>query len=439
MTGKAGMIQPAVHADDEGAHPGGLVAPAIHVADPMAQAPVLSAYERFAGPTPPPSRRLLLIAVGAVVALGAGWYGIERLRTPSAVVAADANAQTVTVIVPGRVAVEGAVSASGILAARRDLPVGIAGEGGRVIQVLVDAGSWVHKGQVLAVVDRSVQAQQIAGQAANVQVEEANARLAQSKLDRSQKLVANGFISNADIEQLVATRDAAMAQVRVARATLAQLRASAARLDVVAPEGGLVLTRQTEPGQIVSSGSGTLFRIAKDGDLEMQARLSEDNLARMAVGDAADVVPVGTARHFTGHIWQLSPTIDATTRQGMARIALPYDPALRPGGFATATLRMGTMTTPVLPESAILSDANGPFVYVVGRDDKVERRAVATGDVTPVGITVLKGLTGNERIVLRAGGFLNPGDKVRAVPDRGGAIRSRPAASGPVTTAAPPR
>ena len=379
---------------------------------------------------PPPSgpRRLILIIVAAAVVLGAGWYGIERVLTPAVAVNPDANAQTVTVIVPGRVMVQGSVTASGVLAARRDLPVGIAGEGGRVVQVLVDAGSWVGKGQVLAVVDRSVQAEQIAGQAASVQVEVANARLAQSKLDRSMKLVANGFISTADIEQLVATRDAANAQVRVATAALGQLRASTARLNVVAPEAGMVLTRQVEPGQIVSSGSGTLFRIAKDGEVEMQARLSENSLARMAVGDPADIVPVGTAQHFTGHVWQLAPTIDAmprpfdqddavVSRQGIARIALPYDKALRPGGFATATLRSGTTTAPLLPESAILSDANGAFVYIVGPGEKVQRHAVETGDVTATGITVTKGLTGNERVVLRAGGFLNAGDKVHAVMD----------------------
>jgi RND family efflux transporter MFP subunit len=361
----------------------------------------------------------VLIGLGlvAVLAVG-GWYAATRVFAPPVAVQSDANAQTVTVIVPGQITVQGAVTASGALAARRDLPVGIAGDGGRVVQVLVDAGTWVNKGQVLAVVDRSVQTEEIASQAANVEVQEANARLAQSKLDRSQKLVANGFISNADIEQLVATRDAAVAQVRVARATLGQLRASAARLNIVAPEAGLVLTRQVEPGQIVSPGSGTLFRIARDGELEMQARLSESNLARMAVGDAADVVPVGTTRHFTGHVWQLSPIIDATSRQGVARIALPYDTALRPGGFATATLRSGTTTAPILPESAILSDANGAYVYIVGTDNKVERRAIAIGDVTAAGIAVLKGLSGNERVVLRAGGFLNPGDKVKPAVDR---------------------
>lgn len=385
--------------------------------DPAVQAPANGRW-----------RMLLLIGVGVGLAVLIGWSAVNRWLTPVVAVPADANAQTVTVIVPGTITVQGSVTASGVIAARRDLPVGIAGEGGRVVQVLVDAGSWVGKGQVLAVVDRSVQAEEIASAAATVQVQEANARLAQSKLDRGQKLVANGFISKADIETLAAMHDAALAQVRVARAAVGQLRATAARLNIVAPEAGLVLTRQIEPGQIVGAGSGVLFRIARAGELEMQARLSENNLARMAVGDPADVMPVGTTGHFTGHVWQLAPVIDPTSRQGVARIALPYDKALRPGGFATATLRSGTTTAPVLPESAILSDANGAYVYVVGTANQVERRAVGTGDVTPGGIAVLKGLTGGERVVLRAGGFLNPGDKIKPMLDRSAAHSPAPLA-----------
>ena len=400
MTGRTGTAAPHASADGEAV---------VHIAGN----PIVD------GETSGPSRTLVLIGLGAVIALLLGWFAVNRWLAPAALVSDDSNAQTVTVIVPGRTTVQGSVTASGVIAARRDLPVGIAGEGGRVVQVLVDAGSWVNKGQVLAVVDRSVQTEQIASQAATVEVQQANARLAQSKLDRSLKLVANGFISNADIEQLVATRDAAVAQVRVARAALGELRASAARLNIVAPEAGLVMTRQIEPGQIVGAASGTLFRIARDGELEMQARLSESNLARMATGDPADVSPVGTVQHFTGHVWQLAPVIDPTTRQGLARIALPFDKSLRPGGFASATLRSGTTTAPVLPESAILSDANGTYVYVVGAKNKVERRAIATGDVTSAGITVTTGLSGTERIVLRAGGFLNPGDKIKPAMNAG--------------------
>jgi RND family efflux transporter MFP subunit len=354
---------------------------------------------------------------GALAVLAISAVAVVKHRAAPDAAATDkaAQAQTVSYVEPGRTTVSRNITASGVLAARRNMPVGIAGEGGRVVSVLVDAGTWVRAGQVLAVVDRSVQSEQVAGQVANIEVQRANARLAQANLDRALKLVSNGFISKADVDRLTATRDAANAQTRVAEATLSQLRATAARLNIVAPADGLVLSRGVEPGQIVGAGSGVLFQIAKDGEMEMQARVAESDLAQMVVGVPVDVVPVGTTRTFHGQVWQLSPTIDAQSRQGLARVALAYDAALRPGGFATATITAGAVTAPVLPESAILSDAKGAYVYVIGGNNKVERRSVTTGDVTERGMAVISGLAGNEHVVLRAGGFLNAGDKVNPV------------------------
>ena len=356
------------------------------------------------------------VVVAVILALGAAWYFMHRAPAGgSAAAASSAQAQTVSVVRPGRIRVQGVIETSGTLAARRELPVGAAGEGGRVLRVLADAGDWVRAGQVLAVVDRAVQSQQIAGQAANIEVQRANARIAQSNLDRAVKLVEKGFISKADIDRLTATRDAAVAQVKVASATLGQIEASTARLDIVAPAAGLVLSRSVETGQIVGPGSGVLFRIARDGELEMQARLGEIDLARLSVGVSAEVLPVGTVQTYSGQIWQLSPTIDAQTREGMARIALAYSPALRPGGFASAKIISGSILAPVLPESAIQSDQGGAFVFVIGSKNKVEKRRIKLGEVTAQGIVIAQGLSGDEQVVMRAGGFLNPGDAVRPV------------------------
>jgi RND family efflux transporter MFP subunit len=373
-------------------------------------------------------RRMIIVGALIALALSLAWYFMHR--TPAgadAETTRNAQAQSVSVITPGLTSVTGSITASGTIAARREMPVGVAGEGGQVVSVLVDAGDWVRAGQVLAIVDRSVQAQQIAGQAANIEVQRANARIAQANLDRALKLVERGFISKADVDRLVATRDAAAGQVRVAAAQLEQLRATSARLNIVAPAAGLVLTRGVEPGQIVSAGSGVLFRIAREGQFEMQARLAENDLAKLTVGQSAEVTPVGTSKPFVGQIWQLSPTIDAQTREGIARIALAYDPALRPGGFASAQIRSGAVTAPILPESAILSDQQGAFVYVVDKANKATRRAVKTGDVMAEGIVIASGLSGNERVVMRAGGFLNPGDVVRPVPANLSPTAARPA------------
>jgi RND family efflux transporter MFP subunit len=359
-------------------------------------------------------RRWWIIAAVLAVVLIAAW-ALTRSgggEAPSAAEKRAAQAPTVTVVAPGRGTVEGNITATGTLAARREIPVGSVGEGGQVVSVLVEQGQWVGQGQVLAVVDRSVQTQQAASQSANIQVAQADANLAQANLDRALRLVKGGFISKADVDRLTATRDAAAARVRVARAQLGELQARTARLNIRAPASGLVLERNVEPGQVVGAASGVLFRIAKGGEMELQAAVSESDLAQLAAGVTAEVTPVGTDKSFKGQIWQLSPIINPQTRQGTARVALAYDPALRPGGFASATIRSGTVVAPVLPESAILSDDQGSYVYVVGGNNKVRRQPVKTGMVTAQGITVIEGLNGTERIVLRAGGFLAPGDTV---------------------------
>ena len=203
--------------------------------------------------------------------------------------------------------------------------------------------------------------------------------------------------------------------MQVAAAGLREAQARNGRLDIRAPAEGLVLTRQAEPGQIVSSGSGVLFRMAQGGQIEMRAQLSEADLATLHAGARAQVTPVGSDRAFAGEVWQVSPIIDPQTRQGIARIALRYDPALRPGGFASATIVGGASVAPLLPDSAIQSDDKGSFVYIVGKDDKVERRNVKIGQVSDAGVTILSGLDGSERVVRAAGGFLAPGQTVKPV------------------------
>jgi HlyD family secretion protein len=322
-------------------------------------------------------------------------------------------APAVSVIIPGRQQVARIISATGQLAARYDMPVGVPGEGGQVVRVMAEAGQWVGAGQTLAVIDRSVQSQEAAQLAAQIEVARADARLAQQELERAQALVGRGFVSKADVQRRVATRDAANARVRVAQANLGQSRARIGRLDVRAPAAGLVLDRNVEAGQVVGAASGALFRIARGGEMEMLAKLPEADLARLGTGVPATVTPVGSTRSYQGRIWQVSPIIDPQSRQGEARIAVPYDRDLRPGGFATAEIRAGAVDAPLLPESAVLNDDRGSYVYIVDGQNVVRRRNVRVGSVTDAGVVVTEGLAGNERVVQSAGAFLNEGEKVR--------------------------
>ena len=369
------------------------------------------------GEVAPPRRRWVKWAIGAavLVALILGWMLLHHKNAPATAQGGGDQMPSITVVVPGRQQVARVVTATGSLAARRDMPIGVAGEGGMVTRVLVEPGQWVGAGQVLATVDRQVQQQTAAQLAAQIQVARANADLAQSNLTRAEQLVGRGYISRADLEQKRATRDAAVAQVRVAEAALREQNARTGRLDIRAPAAGLILARAVEAGQIVSPGSGVLFRIAMGGEMEMRAQLSESDLSGLHVGVPAQVTPVGSAQAYGGQVWQVSPIIDPSTRQGIARIAVPFNPALRPGGFASAAIRAGATDVPQLPNSAIQSDTAGNFVYVLDGQDKVVRRPVTIGEVTDAGVSVVSGLAGNERVVVSAGAFLSAGQKVRPI------------------------
>lgn len=387
------------------------------------------------------SRWMIIGALALVVVLlVAAWYAFGSSGAAPAekgTGAADiSSAPAVTVIVPGVQQVDRVISATGTIAARREMPVGVAGEGGQVVRVLVEPGQWVAAGQVLATVDRSVQTQEANSLAAQIRVAQADAKLAQAELDRAQALVGRGFISKADVDRRIATRDAANARVRVAQATLGQSAARNRRLDIRAPAAGLVLTREVEPGQVISAGSGVLFRMARGGEMELLAQVGETELAVLPVGARASVTPVGATGNFTGQIWQISPVIDATSRQGTARIALAYAPGLRPGGFAEARIISGSQQVPLLPESAVQNDAKGDYVYLVGAENKIVRRDVTVGEISSEGVPIVAGLTGNERVVQSAAAFLNPGEVVRPTKPVASLIAA-PAAKPATTPAAP--
>jgi RND family efflux transporter MFP subunit len=173
-----------------------------------------------------------------------------------------------------------------------------------------------------------------------------------------------------------------------------------------------VLARNVEVGQIVGSGSGPLFRLAEGGQMEMQAQLAQQDLSLVHVGMPAQITPVGSDRSFSGTVWQVAPAIDPQSRLGSVRIAVPYDPVIRPGGYAEARISSGTTLAPLLPQSAVLSDDRGNYVYIINAKNVVERRDIKIGTVNDSGVTIAQGISGNEAVVLSAGPFLNPGQKV---------------------------
>lgn len=362
------------------------------------------------------NRFIIIIAILLLLAAIAGaFYFFSFNNTEEEPVEEVNQAQTVTVITPKIQPVTSTINATGSLAARNEVPIGVTGEGGLVSRVYVDAGDWVKAGQTLVSIERSVQNQQLEAQLSQIDIARADLKLAQNELERAEQLIDRGFISKADVDRRVATRDSARARVRAAQALANELRARAARLDIRAPSSGYILERNVEKGQTVSQGNTNLFRMAQNGQLELRALLSEVDLAAIKVGEAATIVPVGSEQEFEGNIWAISPTINPQTRQGMARIAVPFNSSLRPGGFASVTIKAGTQNAPILPTSAVQNDGTKSFVYIVDKDNKAQKRIITVGSVTANGLIITSGLNSDEKIVLRAGGFLSEGVSVNPV------------------------
>jgi RND family efflux transporter MFP subunit len=158
-----------------------------------------------------------------------------------------------------------------------------------------------------------------------------------------------------------------------------------------------------------------LFRIAEGSVLEMRALVAEQDMASLRPGMTAAVTPVGSTQTYQGRVWLIDPVIDNSSRQGIARIALPYSPGLRVGAFAKTRITAGETTRPVLPQSAVQADEKGSFVLVVGADNKVERRSITVGTVGDQGVAIASGLNGTEKVVASAAAFLRPGEKIAPV------------------------
>ena len=321
----------------------------------------------------------------------------------------------VSAAAPGTRSVTSTVTFTGTIHARYDMPISPEGESGRITAVLVEAGDRVKQGQVLARLDESVLRPQLNRLAASVEEAKAQAALSEAEARRARAVAASGALSAEEIARREATATTDQARVKVAIAQLAEQEARLGKTEIRAPASGIVLTRSAEVGQTASPGGEALFRLARDGEIEMRGQVAERDLATLSVGQTAQVFITGLDKPFEGKVRLLGAIIDPNSRLGEIRIALKPDPALRPGAFARGEVVVGAAKRPVLPQTAVLSDSQGTFVLVVNQENKAVRRAVRVGNTVPEGLVISEGLNGDEFVVTTAGAFLRPGETVKVV------------------------
>jgi RND family efflux transporter MFP subunit len=362
---------------------------------------------------------LSVLAVVLALALAAAlWkHRVSTTTVPTTTLADQQSIPLVSVLSPGVRPVTSNVTFTGAISARYDMPIGIDGDAGRVVAVYVEAGDHVKRGQLLAKLDDSVLIPQVNRLVAALEQARAQAGLSVAEYRRAKAVEPAGALSAEDVEKRHATQVTDEANVNVAAAQLAEYQARLNRTRVVAPVDGTILVRKAEVGQIASPGSDALFRLASGGEVEMRGQIAEQDLAVLKTGQPASVYITGLSRPFEGRVRLLGAVIDPNTRLGEIRIALEPDPVLRPGAFARGSVTVDKAERPVLPQTAVLSDRSGAYVYVVNNNNHVERRPVTVGGTIDAGIIIASGLTGSERIVMTAAGFLREGEQVRIAPE----------------------
>jgi HlyD family secretion protein len=375
-----------------------------NVGEPVANAPPASSWS---------PARVGLVSVGALIAVAALgtaiYFGTSRGSGSSTT---EGAIPLVSASVPGVSPITSTVAFTGTISARYDMPIGTEGETGRVSAIYVEAGDHVKAGQLLAQVDESILKPQVDRLAASLDEAKANADLAAAEYGRARGVEASGALSKEDIEKRRAAAVTADAEVKVAAAQLAEYQARLSHTQVRAPVDGVVLTRAAEVGQIVTPGGNAMFRLARGSEVEMRALVAEQDLPSLRVGQPSDVYLTGVEKPFPGKVRLLGAIIDPQTRLGEVRIQLAPDPQLRPGAFARGEVVVGKGERPVLPQTAVLSDEGGTYVLVVNASNQVERRGVHVSDTNARGLVISSGVTGNERVIMTAAGFLRVGERV---------------------------
>ena len=315
---------------------------------------------------------------------------------------------------------------------------------GRIEQVLVDQGDFVHRGQVLATLEdtdiqRELQNAQARLNAARAAVLAARATLAarratewQTQRDwkREKFLVATGAVSqeeadfykkqyltaSSEVKAAAADVEAASHEVTADQANvrLEDFKLSETRLFTYLP--GIVVNLPKQPGDAVVPGEPVLT-IADPRVTMVDAFVDQRFSGKLHAGEPATVIVRGRDNHpFQGHVYRVSPQADPGTEEMTVEVAFPLPPKeLEIGQWANVYIDVGgARNAMVIPDSAVMTMDGEHFVFAVGNDQKLKRVAVKpiAGSPRSSLVAVQGNLRAGERVALKPMG-LKPGEKVR--------------------------
>jgi len=376
-----------------------------------------------------PWRWPLLLLVPGLLALG----GLYLLRARQALGAPVEVVRASLVQAGGEAPGEQLLTASGYVVARRKAVVSAKIQG-RLADLRVEEGDRAERGEIIARLESADYAAQVDRAEAQVQRNEADLAEEQRKLGLAEKLAAQRVVSTDDLE-------AARSRVRIAEAALAQAKAD---LDlsrayfqntlIRAPFSGTVVKKMAEvgesvapipPGVNISTASGAIVALADLDTLEVEADVSESNVAKLSPEQPAEVtVEAFPDRRYRAVLRQIIPTADRTKATVMVKVTiLDEDDDLKPEMSSRVTFLAVEPEAPagepgealelVTVPSGALATREGRSVVFEVRDGSVRARPVETGGTRAGSVVVTSGLAGGERLVLDPPETMQDGDPVR--------------------------
>ncbi len=325
---------------------------------------------------------------------------------------------TTTVIAPAPFAP--VVEANGTVAFDGDQSTPIlAPISGPVTRIVVEPGTEVKRGQVLAY----VASPDFAAAIANYRKAAATARQLQRVADQDQQLFDNDGISRRDLEQSqvdavggIADRDAALEQLRalgVDDSTIAALQAGQAvatpQAVIRAPLAGTVVERLITPGTLLQAGSTPCFTVADLSRMWVLTSVFESDLADVGRGDRAEVLTSAATAPVIGTVDNVAPEVDSATKATIVRVVVPNGTRLlKKDMYVRVTIHSSRRRTGiVVPVASVLrDDDNQPFVFVAAGPGKYLRRTVTLGERIGDRTEILAGLAAGDRLVTEGGLFL---------------------------------
>ncbi|MEX8493918.1 efflux RND transporter periplasmic adaptor subunit [Sphaerotilus sp.] len=344
-------------------------------------------------------------------------WRVQAAEAPAS--AATKAALTVSVTAPQTGNLPQSLAANGSVAAWQDVVIGAETQGLRLVEVNVQLGDRVKKGQLLARLQAETLAADLAGTRAGLAEAEATLAEAQANAERARALQSSGALSTQQIQQYTTGEATARARLQSIKARLAADTLRLNQTSIKAPDDGIISARMATMGAIAQPGQ-ELFRLIRQGRLEWRAEVPAADLHRLQPGMAVKVVPAGGGA-IDAKVRMLAPTVDATTRNGLVYVDLPAGSAARAGMFARGEFVIGQSTALTLPQTAVLLRDGYSYVFRLGKDNRVLQTKVQVGRRLGDRIEVTGGLEAAAQVVAQGGGFLADGDLVQVVAAPAGA------------------